>query len=242
MTEKVDIFMPIIWADYEKKTSKLSMLEHGAYMLLLKEYWNNGGAIECECDANALPTHMRFYRSSRAMTTEEQAAIDYILAKFFTYSDGYYHQARADEELEKAREKRRKAKASADKRWNKAEENEPMRSDMRSDMLKPCSTPTPILTTYKDADLQIFDEILQFTGGKILDPSPITKWLNAGASKELIMQVIKARFHQGVKSLKFFDGMIADAIEYEKQPLTNKGKRNGKQSITSQAENILRNI
>jgi uncharacterized protein YdaU (DUF1376 family) len=153
MSEKVDIFMPIIWADYEKKTSGLSMLEHGAYLLLLKEYWNNGGAIECERNADASIMHMRFYRSCRALALEEQVAIDFVLSKFFVYESGKYHQSRADEELEKAREKRRKAKEAAEKRWKKEVEKpdaKPMQADMQPhmqmDMLNRCSTPTPTLS------------------------------------------------------------------------------------------------
>jgi len=147
MAEKVDIFMPMYWGDYDKDTSELSILEHGAYNLLIKEYWHNGGALPCDSIANALPTHDRLYRSCRAMVRNEQDAIDYILAQFFAFSAGKYHHERIDKELNKAREKRVKAKASAAARWDKTSKKEGTKASdanaSKTHMRTQCSSPSP---------------------------------------------------------------------------------------------------
>lgn len=90
--------------DYAKKTATLSMIEHGAYRLLLDHYYNVGPGME----ANATG----LLRVCRAFAADEQAAVQSILDKFFELRDGKYYNSRADEELEK-RSKLRKTRAEA---------------------------------------------------------------------------------------------------------------------------------
>jgi uncharacterized protein YdaU (DUF1376 family) len=89
---------------YAKKTATLSMLEHGAYRLLLDHYYNVGPGMI----ANATG----LLRVCRAFATDEQAAVQSILDQFFELRDGVYYNHRADEELEK-RSKLRKTRAEA---------------------------------------------------------------------------------------------------------------------------------
>lgn len=89
---------------YAKKTATLSMLEHGAYRLLLDHYYNVGPGME----ANATG----LLRVCRAFAPDEQAAVQSILDKFFELRDGVYYNQRADEELQK-RSKLRKVRAEA---------------------------------------------------------------------------------------------------------------------------------
>lgn len=89
---------------YAKKTATLSMIEHGAYRLLLDHYYNVGPGIA----ANATG----LLRVCRAFAPDEQAAVQFILDQFFELRDGVYYNHRADEELEK-RSKLRKTRAEA---------------------------------------------------------------------------------------------------------------------------------
>ncbi len=81
--------------DYQRDTATLSLLEHGAYTMLLDTYY----ATEMP-----LPAEMaRLYRVCRAVTAEEQAAVAYVVEQFFPVGpDGMRHNTRANEEIAKA--------------------------------------------------------------------------------------------------------------------------------------------
>ena len=75
--------------DYIKDTSHLSLLEHGAYARLLDVYYTREAPIPADQAA----------RLVGARTKEERAAIDSVLAEFFTLENGAWRQKRADEEI-----------------------------------------------------------------------------------------------------------------------------------------------
>lgn len=79
--------------DYASKTATLTLVEHGAYRVLLDHYYQMGGKVL----ANATD----LLRVCRAFAEAEQAAVAKVLAQFFVERDGYYHHERADAELEK---------------------------------------------------------------------------------------------------------------------------------------------
>lgn len=90
--------------DYQQKTAHLTMLQHGAYRLLLDHYY---------ATAKPLPANAELlHRVCRAFADAERDAIDYILAEFFELGPCGYIQSRVQDELEKAEnlsEIRRKA-------------------------------------------------------------------------------------------------------------------------------------
>src|SRR5688572_21744205 len=77
--------------DYLRDTARLSMLEHGAYNLLLDYYY---------ADERPLPLdRQELYLMVRAMRPEDRKAVDKVLSLFFTeHADGY-HQKRVDHEI-----------------------------------------------------------------------------------------------------------------------------------------------
>lgn len=138
--DKVDIWQPIYWADYSKDTDGLSLLEHGAYMLLMRAYWNNGGPLPAT-------DRERLYRNCRAFTPEERQAIDYIIANYFQEKDENLIQKRLDQELKSAKNNR-KAKAEAGRksgeaRRAKAEQNANSRSTSVRTVGEQKGNPTP---------------------------------------------------------------------------------------------------
>lgn len=78
--------------DYAKDTGHLTMLEHGAYTLLLDRYYSTEAPIP-EADA---------CRVARARSREERAAVESVLREFFTLEDGVWRNKRADAELSRA--------------------------------------------------------------------------------------------------------------------------------------------
>jgi len=91
--------------DYRRDTGALSMLEHGAYTLLLDEYYLCG---PLQADKPAL------FRIVRAMNNSERRAVEKVLAAFFDLRGNRYHHRRADTEIAEAR--RRQATAAANGR------------------------------------------------------------------------------------------------------------------------------
>lgn len=100
--------------DYLRDTSRLSMLEHGAYNLLLDYYYAEERPIAPELDD--------VYRMVRAILPEERRAVVKVLSIFFQKTEGGYHHKRVDKEIATAKaviEKQRLAGAeSASKRWS----------------------------------------------------------------------------------------------------------------------------
>lgn len=79
--------------DYAKDTVHLSMIEHGAYRLLLDRYYGTEAGIPAD----------QVHRFARARTKEEKDAVDVVLAEFFRLVDGVWINHRAEIEIEKAK-------------------------------------------------------------------------------------------------------------------------------------------
>ena len=76
--------------DYAKKTGRLTMLQHGAYTLLIDSCY----------DRETFPTIDEAIEWTWASSTEEIEAVTFVLKKFFALQDGVYVQNRIREELE----------------------------------------------------------------------------------------------------------------------------------------------
>lgn len=73
--------------DYAKDTAHLTMLEHGAYTLLLDRYYATEAPIPAD----------QAHRLARARSPEEREAVDAVLEEFFELRDGQWHHSRCDE-------------------------------------------------------------------------------------------------------------------------------------------------
>jgi uncharacterized protein YdaU (DUF1376 family) len=102
--------------DYGKKTGDLSLMEHGAYLLMMQAYY----ATE-----EPLPTGKALYRLVRADSKAERAAVDAVAKRFWKQTDAGLINPRADEEIAKAR-------AQADTNRRIAEEREEKRRQART--------------------------------------------------------------------------------------------------------------
>lgn len=76
--------------DYHKKAGRLSMLQHGAYTLLMDSCY----------DRERFPTHEEAIDWTWASSKEEVEAVEFVLRKFFTLIDGVYVQSRIHDELQ----------------------------------------------------------------------------------------------------------------------------------------------
>lgn len=102
---------PRYTGDYSRKTKHLTMLEHGAYNMLLDHYYATGEPLffsNASGNAELMPDHSRLYRLCSAITKEEQNAVDAVLRMFFTMTKDGYINKKAKEVIETQLEKHQK--------------------------------------------------------------------------------------------------------------------------------------
>ena len=119
--------------DYQRDTGHLSVLEHGAYTLLLDAFY----ATE-----RPLPENKNtLYRLVRANTKREREAVDFVLSEFWSLEGGKWLNRRALTEIEKAstqaetnriiatnRESNRATNRSTNRDTNRATKGQPSHS------------------------------------------------------------------------------------------------------------------
>lgn len=143
MSSKQDVWMPLFIGDYLRDTTRLTTEKHGAYLLLIMDYWINGAPPDDD-DVLSSITKMQLSAWKKARPSLEQ---------LFTVSNGQWKHKRIEEELLKASENAEKyakrAKDAANKRWNKdATSNTKSNAtsisqELHEDMLGDATSPSP---------------------------------------------------------------------------------------------------
>ena len=135
--KKTSVWMPLYIADYLADTTRLTTEQHGAYLLLIMDYWRNGALPD---DDVALSNITRL---SDAAWKKHRPS----LARMFQVEDGEWRHKRIDTELERAsanvKQRSEAGKASAEKR-KKAREAK--RKDQQDDNENSTSVATDVET------------------------------------------------------------------------------------------------
>jgi uncharacterized protein YdaU (DUF1376 family) len=142
MSSKVDIWMPLYVADYLSATSRLTTEQHGAYLLLLMDYWKNGPPPDND-GVLAQITRLSPSAWSDART---------MLEAFFEVQSGQWSHHRVEQELAKANHNKevnsRRGKAGADARYGKKDAPTMLQASlMHSTSPSPSPSPIPTSTT-----------------------------------------------------------------------------------------------
>lgn len=100
---------PSIWyaeypGDYGRKTAHLSLVEHGAYLLLRHHYYSTGKPLPANADV--------LLRVCCALADDEKAAVLRVVEEFFVLEADGYHNRRCDEEIAKRGEISKKRSAA----------------------------------------------------------------------------------------------------------------------------------
>jgi uncharacterized protein YdaU (DUF1376 family) len=129
-------YMQLYIADYLADTSHLTTLQHGAYLLLIFNYWQRGKPLSSTSERLA---------SVARMSNEEWKIIEPVLAEFFKVTDSEWIHHRIESDLLDVLSKSTKAsaagKASARKRYGnrdlpfneRSTGDEPLRTDTDTD-------------------------------------------------------------------------------------------------------------
>lgn len=102
--------------DYRRDTGRLSLAEHGAYLLLMADYYASEKPLPAELGP--------LYRITGSQGAVEQKAVRAVADRFFPVSDdGMRHNARADAEIEKAQKRINAARENGKKGGRKPADN-----------------------------------------------------------------------------------------------------------------------
>lgn len=83
-------FMPLYIADYMADTAHLSTVEHGAYLLLIMNYWQRGGP---------LPDDDKKLARIAGLQGRNWKRVRAEIEPFFVFRDGFWHHQRIDKQL-----------------------------------------------------------------------------------------------------------------------------------------------
>jgi len=153
---KPDIWMPLFIGDYLSSTSRLTCEQHGAYLLLIMDYWKNGPP----------PNDDAVLAQICRMSQDAWSNASSIIKGFFVISDNRLNHNRIDIELEAAKLKKHAAKTKAEEaakaRWDghipkHASSNA---TSNQQAMLGSCPSPSPLpLPSLKSKTLSSSDDI-----------------------------------------------------------------------------------
>lgn len=146
MTAKVDIWMPLYVADYLSATSRLTTEQHGAYLLLLMDYWKNGPPPDND-GVLAQITKLSPDGWSNART---------MLQGYFQQQSGQWLHSRVEQELAKANHNKevnsRRGKAGADARYGKKDAPTMLEASL-AHSTSPSPSPSPLSSSSIKTDI-----------------------------------------------------------------------------------------
>lgn len=173
--------------DYAAKAGHLTPLEHGVYTLILDAYYNREYA----------PTRVEAIRWARARSKDELAAVDVVLAEFFTEVDGRYIQQRVEDEL-KAFASRRETNRHLGARGGKAKAKRFASESLSEGEAKPKPSHKP-LTTSQEASIEASTESTDVDSSP--EPSEPGSWDDPPGIPKCPVKRIVALYHEELPEL-----------------------------------------
>jgi uncharacterized protein YdaU (DUF1376 family) len=163
MSKQTDLWMPVYIGDYLRDTQRLTTEQHGAYYLLLLDYWTNGplpadDAVLCSI-SRLKPVRFRKHKG--------------VLLSFFTIEGGKLRHKRADAEKAKAEQhanrRSEKATKAAEARWHGSKVDAPSNAPSNARGYAPeCPKPSPSFTIVKGASAPVDPSKFVFSEGVAL--------------------------------------------------------------------------
>ena len=135
-----DIWMPLYVGDYLAATRRLDTEQHGAYLLLIMDYWKQGPLPDDDCTLARIVV----------ATVERWKTLRPIMEPFFQIHDLHWHHKRIDKERRLAQQNaetfHNRAKSAAKARWECKQSSSNASSNASSTiqaMLEQCPPPPP---------------------------------------------------------------------------------------------------
>lgn len=215
-------WMPLYVDDYLADTRRLSTLEHGAYILLIMEYWHHG----------SLPQDPSLLARIAGLTIAEWQSIELNVAALFL--PGWKHK-RIEKELAEAQaayerraaagQKGGSAKAARQLDESIAPSNAKAMPKQEDEALLPQAQPLSQLSSLRsdsstaradEIDLRkaIWAELVKAGTVAQLDPSvSVMRWLKAGYDPDICLGIVRELLAKNSqpRSMKYFEQAVADA-------------------------------
>ena len=138
--------MPLYIGDYLADTARLTTEQHGAYLLLLMDYWRSG----------RLPDNDQVLSQITKLSPDAWSNAKAMLVQFFSIKDGFWIHSRVEKELNLAMENKAKmhdrASKAAQARWDKQQNDATSNAQamlMQCPSPSPSPSPTSLTTTIK---------------------------------------------------------------------------------------------
>jgi uncharacterized protein YdaU (DUF1376 family) len=194
--------------DYAKKAGRLSMIEHGAYTLLIHSCY----------DRERFPTLEDAIDWCWARTDEEKAAVQFVLSKFFDLQDGFYVQSRIQEEIDKYHENATTNKRIATEREEKRRNKARTLHELCSSVNEPPPNQEPLTNNHKplktlnpiDQNSDDFDRFWEKYPNKKAKIDAQKAWKKHKPDIELVLKAISWQ----VKSKQWLDGFVPHPATY----------------------------
>lgn len=232
MSKEASAWMPFYIGDYLGDTQRLTTEQHGAYLLLILDYWRNGPAPDDDAVLQQIT------KLDKAGWKRCRPAI----SRLFKIADGEWLHKRIEHELAEAKKnaERRssKARAAAQARWGDSSEGATSNTtSMPGALLGECppQSPSPEANASPREDVSgLMLDLCQIAS--IAPPDPgcnfdkhkaaidtVEGWMEAGADPSLIRETLTQRcanLRTSPRSLAFFDKPVREAVEQRRVATT----------------------
>lgn len=207
-------YMPLFVADYLADAAHLTTLQHGAYLMLLMNYWQRGKPLPND--------DVQLARIAR-MGRKEWNANKAVLCAFFYEEENLLKHGRVEAELAKVAAKSLKCKkagqASVERRLN-----------TRSTSVEQTFNHTDTDTSKKvplakeangDSDTEFWDAAKAFIAPERKNPgSLIGKWIRDHGKQNVANAITRAQLDRAVERIPFIEGCFRKVQAYDPDRIT----------------------
>lgn len=180
MSSSAKIWMPLYVGDYLADTRRLTTEHHGAYLLLIMEYWQKGTPLPDDDDQLGQITGLgKRFKAARV-----------TLQQFFKVEDGQWRHGRVEEEQIKANKFVEKSRVNGAKGGRPKEPRNNLgvnldltqkypRVEANPNLEKtPSPSPSPLGNTHtaRGGELPAWAEVETFSAGAVVDPAFARDW------------------------------------------------------------------
>jgi uncharacterized protein YdaU (DUF1376 family) len=209
-------YMPLYVADYLADAAHLSTVQHGAYLLLIMNYWQRGEPLPDD--------DVRLARIAR-LSPKEWARHRGVICEFFAIDENLWRHGRIDSELARVEAKSLKCKkagrASVQRRLNgRSTDAEQTFNHTDTDTSNTLAKANAV-----DVEKVMFEQGISFLGGAGVRPdrarTMLGKWKRDHGPGAVIEALGAAQRHGAIDPIPFIEGRFnAKAKTYDPDRIT----------------------